>query len=104
MESELQALTLELTERLTVVEQALKTPFNLKLMVHQFKLKYPELDAARCNIYIGDLHDELRIEAAEAGMVIEGIPVSLIPGALGATVLPPDYAREQATVGLKGKK
>lgn len=51
-----------------------------------------------CNFYVGDegLPDDLRHEIISARSHLHGIPVSFVPGAVGAIILPPNY--KQATL------
>ena len=38
------------------------------------------------------------------GMTFDTVPVTIVPGAVGAMMLPPNYAKEQETNGTKGKQ
>lgn len=101
---QLKTLLPKLVERMDQVRRKLNTPFDLDVLVNRFTAQHPQMDLSRCNIYVGDQHTEAQEQAVAAGMEFRGIPISFIPGAVGVVVMPPDYAREQASVGTKTKK
>ena len=86
-----------LAQSLSKIRQALDTPFDIPALVARFQALHPTLDLKRCNIYVGDQHTEAVKQAVESQMTIQDIPVSVVPGAVGVMVMPPNYAAEQAT-------
>lgn len=59
-----------------------------------FILVHPNMDTSKCNWYIGDEHVDATLRAtilADQNMLY-GIPVTFVPGAVGAILLAPNYA------------
>lgn len=73
----------------------IKSAFDLVKLFNEFKRAHPAMGLERCNWYIGDerLASDVRDSMASGGNKLYGIPVCFIPGAVGAVILPPDYAQ-----------
>lgn len=95
---------LKLKAACDTLRQNLNQPFDLATLVVRFKAKHPSMDVRRCNIYVGAEHESLCRDLAGGGMTFDTVPVTIVPGAVGAMMLPPNYAKEQETNGTKGKQ
>lgn len=70
--------------------------YNLERIHGDFRHAHPGMDLARCNWYIGDLcvSADIRDKVVKAGNMYMGVPVSFTPGAVGAMLMPPNYAKQ----------
>lgn len=72
--------------------------YNLVKIFKDFQLAHPRIPVDRCNWYIGDekLSSDVRQSIIADGMKLYGVPVVFAPGGVGALLLAPNYAQEQA--------
>jgi hypothetical protein len=69
--------------------------FVVSRLYSDFKRINPRLELKNCNCYIGDerVAAEIRDNIKKSGNRLYEIPVSWIPGAVGALILPPEPAK-----------
>ena len=71
--------------------------FNMVKIYNEFKRAHPGMTLERCNWYIGEerLATDIRDSIVSGSNKLYGIPVAFMPGAVGAALLPPDYAAQR---------
>ncbi len=71
--------------------------FNMVKIYNDFKRAHPGMALERCNWYIGEerLATDIRDSIVSGSNKLYGIPVAFMPGAVGAALLPPDYAAQR---------
>lgn len=79
--------------------------FNLERIFKDFKRVHPGMDMKTCNWYIGEekLAADIRQSIVMAGLKLYEVPVSLMAGSVGATLLPPNYAQRIVTPATAAK-
>jgi hypothetical protein len=80
--------------------QAVKASnFNLIGIWSRFLKVNPAVQAANCNLYIGErsLADGIKSTIVKDGNMLYGVPVTFVPGAVGAMLIPPGPATPAKT-------
>lgn len=76
--------------------QSTASAYNLVKIFRDFQVQHPNTPVDRCNWYIGDekLSADVRHNILTGGTKLYGIPVAFVPGAVGALLMPPNYAAQ----------
>lgn len=70
--------------------------YNLERIHGDFRHVHTGMDLARCNWYIGEecVANEIRDSIVKAGNMYMGVPVTFVPGGVGAILMAPDYTKQ----------